>query len=576
MRAWFNLKNLIALSLLWATSGLGAPDSTINMTPGVTPMSQDIYYLHMTIFWICVVIGVIVFSALFYSLVKYRKSRGVQPAKFHGHTYVEVIWAVVPTLILILMAIPATRVLMRMEDSSKSEVNIKVTGYQWKWKYEYLDEGISFFSNLSTPYDQLNNKAPKGEHYLREVDNPLVVPIHKKIRFLVTSNDVVHSWWVPAFGIKRDAIPGFIHEAWARIDKPGIYRGQCAELCGIHHGFMPIVVDARTEADYETWVNQHRQQAAPTAAAPLPPTLTKEELLQKGENIYNTTCAVCHKPDGSGMPPAFPALKGGKIAVGPVAAHIEIVLHGKSGTAMQAFSTQLSDTDIAEVVTYERNSWGNADSQKYGKDAGGLVQPVMVQQMREGKSPTATSAPAAAPTPAATKAAAQPPTPATTPAPAATQAPTQPAPAAPTAVGQPVSAPQPSPGTTPPSSGQPATAAPAAGLTKEVLLQKGENVYNTTCAVCHKPDGSGTPPTFPALKGSKIATGPVANHIEIVVHGKSGTAMQAFGAQLSNDDIAAAITYERNSWGNADTQKYGKDAGGIVQPDDIAKAKGEK
>jgi cytochrome c oxidase subunit 2 len=547
MRAWLNLKNLIALSWLWATSGFAAPDSTINMTPGVTPMSRDIYDLHMTIFWICVVIGIVVFSVLFYSLVKYRKSRGVTPAKFHGHTYVEVIWAVVPTLILILMAIPATKVLMRMEDSSEAQVNIRVTGYQWKWKYEYLDEGISFFSNLSTPYEQLQNKAPKGEHYLREVDNPLIVPIHKKIRFLVTSNDVIHSWWVPAFGIKRDAIPGFIHEAWARIDKPGIYRGQCAELCGVHHGFMPIVVDARTEADYEAWVNQHSEQRAQTAAAP-PPTLTKEELMQKGENTYNTSCAVCHKPDGSGMPPAFPALKGGPIVIGPVAAHIDIVFHGKAGTAMQAFSTQLSDTDIAAVITYERNSWGNADTQKYGKNAGGLVQPIMIQQTREGKSPTA--APAPVTSPAAAHAGAQPAPQAVTP--------TQPT------------------GKQPPASSTPATQpTPAGGLSKQALLQKGENIYNTVCAACHKPDGSGMPPTFPALKGSKVATGPVINHIQIVVHGKPGTAMQAFGAQMSNDDIAAVITYERNSWGNANTQQYGKDAGGVVQPSDVAKEKGE-
>jgi cytochrome c oxidase subunit 2 len=375
MRAWCSLKNLITLSVLWTTYSFAAPDSTVNMTPGVTPMSRDIYDLHMTIFWICVALGVVVFSVLFYSLLKHRKSLGVKPAKFHSHTYVEIMWAVVPTLILILMAIPATKVLMRMEDSSKADVNIKVTGYQWKWKYEYLDEGISFFSVLSTPYDQLHNKAPKGEHYLREVDNPLVVPIHKKIRFLVTSNDVIHSWWVPAFGIKRDAIPGFIHEAWARIDKPGIYRGQCAELCGVNHGFMPIVVDARTEADYETWVQQHRQQRAQTAVVAPPATLTKEELIQKGENIYNTTCSVCHKPDGSGMPPAFPALKGSKIATGAVANHIHIVVQGKPGTAMQAFGTQLSNDDIAAVITYERNSWGNADTQKFGKDAGGVVQP---------------------------------------------------------------------------------------------------------------------------------------------------------------------------------------------------------
>jgi cytochrome c oxidase subunit 2 len=228
--------------------------SSFNLSPGVTPISRDIYDLHMTIFWICVAIGVVVFSVMFYSLAMHRKSRGVKPATFKAHVKLEIFWAIVPFIILVIMAIPATKVLMRMDDTTHPDINIKITGYQWKWKYDYLDEGISFFSNLSTPQDQLQNKAPKEEHYLREVDKPIVVPINKKIRFLVTSNDVIHSWWVPQLGIKRDAIPGFIYEAWARIDKPGIYRGQCAELCGIHHAFMPIVVIAVSEQDYQKWV----------------------------------------------------------------------------------------------------------------------------------------------------------------------------------------------------------------------------------------------------------------------------------------------------------------------------------
>ena len=278
-------------------------DRQLNMTPGVTPISQDIYRLHMTIFWICVAIGIVVFSVMFYSLYKYRKSRGVKPATFHGNTRIEIFWAVIPFLILVIMSIPATMVLMRMEDSSKADINIKVTGYQWKWQYEYLDEGISFFSNLSTPLDQLNNKVPKGKWYLLEVDNPLVVPIHRKIRFLVTANDVIHSWWVPALGIKRDAIPGFIHEAWARIEKPGIYRGQCTELCGLNHAFMPIVVDARTEADYEKWLAdkkasaaaaqqaQQQQNAANANPANPPiaavPQVTLAQSMVTGEQIYN-------------------------------------------------------------------------------------------------------------------------------------------------------------------------------------------------------------------------------------------------------------------------------------------------
>jgi cytochrome c oxidase subunit 2 len=352
-----------------------------NMSRGVTPISKEIYGLHMTIFWICVAIAVLVFGIMFYSIFKHRKSKGAVAANFHEHAQVEFIWALIPFIILVLMAIPATKVLMRMEDSSAAVVNIKITGYQWRWKYEYLDQGISFFSNLSTPQDQIDGKAAKGQWYLLEVDKPLVLPIHKKIRFLVTSNDVVHSWWVPAFGIKRDAIPGFIHEAWANIDKPGIYRGQCAELCGMHHGFMPIVVIAKTQAEYELWLKEQGSGAGHVDAKPQ--ILSKTELMKKGEATYKTTCAVCHKPEGIGMPPAFPSLLGSKITIGSVSKHIDIVLHGVKGSAMQAFASQLSDEDIAAVVTYERNAWGNDNQQKWGKAAGGIVQPSDVKAARE-------------------------------------------------------------------------------------------------------------------------------------------------------------------------------------------------
>lgn len=342
-----------------------------NMTPGVTPISQDAYQLHMTIFWICVVIGVLVFSVLIYALIYHRKSLKHKPVSFHSSKLIEWTWAIIPLLILIIMAIPATKVLIRMDDESKSELNIKITGYQWKWKYDYLDHNISFFSNLSTPKEQLEGKTAKNQWYLLEVDKPLVIPIHKKIRFLVTSNDVVHSWWVPAFGIKRDAIPGFIHEAWARVDKPGIYRGQCAELCGLHHAYMPIVVIAKTQADFDKWVAE--QTGATAKKEEAPKTLTKEELMTMGKTIYENTCAVCHKPDGSGTPPVFPALKGSKIANGPVADHINIVMNGKPGTAMQAFKNQFSNEQIAAVITYERNSWGNN---------GGIVEPKNVAEVR--------------------------------------------------------------------------------------------------------------------------------------------------------------------------------------------------
>lgn len=353
-----------------------------NMYEGVTPISHDIYWLHMTIFWVCVGIATIVFSVLIYSLIKYRKSKGAVADKFHEHTVVEILWTVIPFIILVAMAVPATKVLMRMDNTDDSDVTVKITGYQWKWKYEYLDQGISFYSNLSTPMDQINNKAPKGEWYLLEVDHPVVVPINKKIRFLVTANDVIHSWWVPELGIKRDAIPGYIHEAWAKIEKPGTYRGQCAELCGVNHGFMPIVVEAVTVEQFEQWVAQQTGKKISLAKAPKKE-LSKEELMTQGEKVYGNICSICHKPDGMGMPPAFPAMKGGAVATGPIAAHINMVLHGKPGTAMVAFKDQLSDEEIAAVITYERNAWGNDDVKKYGKLAGGLVQPAQITAARK-------------------------------------------------------------------------------------------------------------------------------------------------------------------------------------------------
>lgn len=349
----------------------------LNMPRGVTPISHDIYNLHMIVFWVCVVIGVVVFSVMIYSMIKHRKSKGYQPAQFHSSMLIELIWTIIPFIFLIIMAVPATIVLIRMDDDSKPDVNIQVTGYQWKWQYKYLDYGINFFSNLSTPYDQIQNRAPKNKWYLLEVDHPLVLPIHRKVRFLVTSNDVIHSWWVPALGIKRDAIPGFIHEAWARIEKPGTYRGQCAELCGMNHAYMPIVIEAKTEADFDRWVaEQTHQVPVTTISISSSKSMTKNELIKLGKTVYNNTCAVCHKADGSGTPPAFPAIKGSKISTGPVSAHIDIVVNGKPNTAMQAFKDQLSDEQIAAVITYERNAFGNNNQKLYGKNAGGLVQPV--------------------------------------------------------------------------------------------------------------------------------------------------------------------------------------------------------
>jgi cytochrome c oxidase subunit 2 len=353
----------------------------MNMYRGVTPLSKDMYDLHMVAIAICAIIGIIVFGVMFYSLIHHRKSKGYTPAKFRDNTRLEIFWSIIPFLILVGLAFPATKVLIRMDDSSQSDVTIKVVGYQWKWQYQYLDQGISYFSNLSTPYTQIHNQQPKGEWYLLEVDKPLVVPINKKIRFLVTANDVVHSWWVPELGIKRDAIPGFMHEAWARIEKPGIYRGQCAELCGINHGFMPIVVQAVSETEFDQWVAAQTkvedQYALTTGNAVAQKTMTRAELMKLGKEKYNLICAACHKADGTGLPPLFPPLKSSSVAVGhPISRHISMILNGVPGSAMQPYQDQLSDEEIAAITTYERNAWGNNTDDE--------IQPADVAKVRQG------------------------------------------------------------------------------------------------------------------------------------------------------------------------------------------------
>lgn len=234
-------------------------DLTINMPVGVTDISNKIYHLHMVIFGICVVIGVLVFGVMLYALMFHRKSVGHQAANFHENTTVEIIWTIIPFIILVAMAIPATKTVLEMDDLSDSELTIKVTGFMWRWHYEYLGSNVGFMSDLATPYEQIINRAEKDEHYLREVNNPLVLPINKKIRILTTSNDVIHAWWVPQLGVKKDAIPGFINETWTKINTPGIYRGQCAELCGARHGFMPIVVKAVSEQEFQTWLTAQQQ-----------------------------------------------------------------------------------------------------------------------------------------------------------------------------------------------------------------------------------------------------------------------------------------------------------------------------
>ncbi len=337
---------------------LSLADWTLNMPAGVTGTSNDIFGLHMTILWICVAIGVVVFGVMFWSIFAHRKSAGHKAVPFHEHTLVEVAWTIIPLVILVVMAIPATATLIDMYDTTESDIDIKVTGYQWKWRYDYIDEEFGFFSSLTTTQDEIYNRTVKSEHYLRDVDNAMVIPVGKKVRLLVTANDVIHSWWVPEFGVKKDAIPGFINETWTRVDVPGVYRGQCAELCGKDHAFMPIVVKAVPEEEYLVWVSDQK------AAAEKERELTQKdwsmaELMERGEGIYARTCAACHQVDGSGVPPAFPALKGSVKATGPIEGHLDVVVNGVAGTAMQAFGKQLSEVDLAAVITYERNAWGN-------------------------------------------------------------------------------------------------------------------------------------------------------------------------------------------------------------------------
>ncbi|MCD1610057.1 cytochrome c oxidase subunit II [Stutzerimonas kunmingensis] len=343
---------------LWSLFSQAQAAWDVNMRSGATDVSRSVFDLHMTIFWICVVIGVLVFGVMIWSMVAHRRSKRQHSAHFHENTRVEVLWTVIPLLILVGMAIPATRTLIHIYDSSESDVDVQITGYQWKWHYKYLGEDVEFFSNLTTPREQINNQAPKGENYLLEVDEPLVIPAGAKVRFLITAADVIHSWWVPDLAVKKDAIPGFINESWTRVEEPGIYRGQCTELCGKDHGFMPVVVEVKSAEDYAAWLGEKKAEAAKVAEL-TSKDWTLAELTERGEKIYQTSCASCHQVGGEGIPPMFPALKGSAIATGDIEAHINIVVNGKPGTAMAAFGKQLSEVDLAAVITYERNAWGN-------------------------------------------------------------------------------------------------------------------------------------------------------------------------------------------------------------------------
>jgi cytochrome c oxidase subunit 2 len=377
-----------------------------NMPVGVTEISREAYRQHMNIFWICCAIGVLVFGAMIWSIIRHRRSVHPKPADFHESTTVEILWTVVPFFILVAMAIPAAGALIRMEDVRGAEMSVKVTGFQWKWHYEYIDKGVAFYSTLHADHNRARQvrsgvRVEDVPNYLLEVDNRLVLPTGRKVRFLVTANDVLHAWWVPDLGMKKDAIPGFVNEMWAKIDQPGVYRGVCAELCGRDHGFMPIVVEAVEPAVFDEWIKARKAGqptplghgpapmavaaatspaagAPPTAPSPVPPTETAAAPAQavaaadpkQGEKVYNTQCAACHQPTGQGMPPTFPSLAGSAVVNGPADAHILHTLKGKN--AMPPFA-HLSDADIAAVLTYERTSWGNK---------AGAVKPAQVAAQR--------------------------------------------------------------------------------------------------------------------------------------------------------------------------------------------------
>lgn len=348
----------------------------LNFQAPVTAIAADIYLLHNWMIGICLVIFLAVFGVMFYSILKHRKSLGHKSASFHESTTVEIAWTVVPFVIVVLMALPATKTVVAMKDTSNADITIKATGMQWKWGYDYLKgegEGIAYLSALSTPREQINGIAPKGENYLLEVDHPLVVPVNKKIRIVTTANDVIHAWGVPALGVKQDAIPGFVRDTWFKAEKVGTYRGNCYELCGKEHAFMPIVVNVVSEEDYAKWIVAQKSAMAAKSDDPNK-TWTVAELSERGEKVYGANCVACHQANGKGVPGAFPALDGSQMVNGPQDGQIAILLNGKN--AMPAWKGTLSDTEIAAVITYTRNNWSN-------KADDNIIQPAEVLAARK-------------------------------------------------------------------------------------------------------------------------------------------------------------------------------------------------
>jgi cytochrome c oxidase subunit 2 len=356
----------------------GPKVNQLNLHEGVTQVAHDAMWLHWFMLSICLVIFLSVFGVMFYSIWAHRKSRGHQPATFHEHLGVEIAWTVIPFIIIIAMAVPATKVVIAMKDVSSPDLTVKVTGYQWKWGYDYVDgpaAGVTFLSTLATSRAQIENREPKGEFYLMEVDQPLVVPVDQKVRVLLTAGDVIHSWMLPHFGVKQDAIPGVLRETWFRAEKVGTYHGQCAELCGKEHAFMPIVVQVLSQPDFATWAAAQKKKLA-LLADDSTKIFSPDELITRGEKVYGSHCVACHQANGKGVSGSFPALDGNPVVLGPAAAQIKTVLHGRPGTAMAPFAGQLNEVEVAAVISYTRHAWSNA-----GKGQEPVVQPAAVKAL---------------------------------------------------------------------------------------------------------------------------------------------------------------------------------------------------
>ncbi|MEQ1738305.1 MAG: cytochrome c oxidase subunit II [Methyloglobulus sp.] len=493
---------------------------TLNLTQGHTQISNDVYDLHMLILWICVFVGIGVFGTMFYSIYHHRKSKGHVAEQFHENTTVEIIWTIIPAVILVAMAIPATKTMMEMDNVKESSMTIKVTGWQWKWEYDYLGSDIHFFSSL----DEASNRARKLDsgidsrtvpHYLLRVDEPVVIPINKKIRFVFTAADVIHSWWVPELGWKKDAIPGFINEAWSSVDEPGIYRGQCTELCGKDHAFMPVVVIAMEQEDYDSWA-KNKVESLKKGASLVDE--SHDELVKNGAEIYAKNCATCHMADGAGIPGAFPALSGSAVVNGDIKAQANLILNGRN--AMPAFGKQLKAAELAEVITFTRNALGNSK--------GDEIQPKEINALLGGDAVAdAGSDKESAKPEAVEKSKAE------------------------EKVEKSVEKPKKSDKSAAPSA--------KAEMALTELVKKGESVYEKNCQSCHQKDGVGMPPMFPALKGSTVVTGKIDAQVEIMLKGKG--MMPAFGKTLSAVDFASVLAFTRNNLGNS--------AGDFKQPSAI-------